>query len=161
MDIEYKDITEDDIIEELNEPLEDTGGQDFFEDIEDETEQDPFADENEAVPEVAFDSIKVFVDSFSSLLAEMFSAFTGQESKRYMPSNQQRKQLSKAIVQAFPRVSMSPGMALIIAFAMTYGPITARAIKDYRHAKSSDDNNTGYERNRQDNIIEADTGQYQ
>lgn len=165
MDIEYKNIPEVDeqiFAEEMNEPKEDFPVDDFFnEDDQTDDEEDIF---NENKPEVVqrlnIDAVNVFVDTFTSMIASFFSALTEQSAQRYTPPAQQRRSLSKAIIEAFPSVQLNPATALVFAVVMTYAPITVNLVKDVKaknninNEKNANDNSPRYKRNGQNNIPE-------
>jgi len=168
MDFEYKHIPEVDeqiFVEEMNEPKEDFPTDDFFnEDDQPDDEEDIF---NENKPEVVkrldIDAVNVFVDTFTSMVASFCAALTEQPAQRYTPPAQQRRSLSKAIIDAFPSVQLNPATALVFAVVMTYAPITVNLIKDVKaknnieNEKNANDNSSRNERNGQNNIPEENS----
>ncbi len=137
MEFEYinnPEVDQDIFAEELNEEPEQ-----FDTDIfsEENGDGDMFADDEPAQVEqrLDIDAVNSVVTSFSSMLASMLSALTDQPAKRYMPPAQQRRNLAKAIIDAFPRVSMSPAMALMFAIVITYAPVGVTAVQDIKQKK--------------------------
>ncbi len=161
-----KIINIDELQAELNEPTEmQSQNKGFFDDIdidEDENQEtedyteDP--DENSADIADMEDIVLTYVDSFSFMMADLFSSFTGQNPERYLPAELQRKQLAGAIIKAFPRAEMSPGWALVFAIIMTYGPVSLKAFNDFKQKRneSKSINHTPWdERDRQNDFAQT------
>ncbi len=167
MDFEYKnipDIDEQIFAEEMNEPVEEFPVDDFFSEDENNDSDDLFdSEKTEVVQRLDIVSINVFVDTFCGMIAGFFSAVTSQPAQKYNPPAQQRRSLSKAIVEAFPAVQMNPATALVFAIVMTYAPITVNLIKDIKakknieDEKNSNDNSFGNQRDGKDDFSEKNS----
>ena len=144
--------------EELNEEPEQFDTDDIF---AGEESGDMFSDPDEVQVEQRLDveAVTGIVNSFSSMLAGMLSAMTDQPVNRYMPPAQQRRNLAKAVVDAFPQVQMSPVTALIFAFVMTYAPVGVMAAQDYKQKKKLEKNIQDAESSIRDNTRDQRNGE--